>query len=167
VLDSDLAHIRSYVTLSQGSNSPELSRLFECAIKIQSPSGSEAARHFIWDVLVRFPIETASPSFNITLLFDRDKYDKSTATVHLKRPDLLCWMRSVLVLKGEEKEAVEDLLIAEQELCSKLQSWSPIHFGNLQYMFGYYYAVVETLMRFVFAIYQNHCKKLTSLLLHN
>ena len=69
-------------------------------------------------------------------------------------------MHSVLVLKGEEKETVEDLSTAEQEL---LQTWSPIYFGNLQYMFGY--AAAGTLIRFVFAIYQNHCEKLPSL--HN
>jgi hypothetical protein len=133
------------------------------AIKAQPPSGSEAARHFTWDTLVRFPIETASRSFNISLRFDRNKHDKSTATVPLKRPDLLCWMRSVLVLKAEEKEAVEEFFTAEQELRLKLQTWSPIFFGNLRYMFGY--AAAGTLMRFVFAIYQNDCEKLPPL--HN
>ncbi|CAG8542018.1 7657_t:CDS:2, partial [Funneliformis caledonium] len=137
VLDSDLAKLKKYIIRSPRVSIPELSRLFDGAITSPSPSGSVANRHITWDLLVKIPLEVVSSLFHIKIICDRDKQDLSTATIRLKRPDLFGWLKSALVFKGEEKEALEDIAKAEHELLNKAKLWNLLYFGNLQYIFAY------------------------------
>ncbi|CAG8694214.1 13878_t:CDS:2 [Funneliformis mosseae] len=137
VLDSDLAKLKKYIIRSPQVSIPELCRLFDGAITSPSPSGSVANRHITWDLLVKIPLEVVSSLFHIKIICDRDKQDLSTATIRLKRPDLFGWLKSALVFKGEEKEALEDIAKAEHELLNKAKLWNPLYFGNLQYIFAY------------------------------
>jgi len=115
----------------------ELSQLIGCMIETPMQKGSENNRIFLWDLCIKQPLEIFSKYGQINVNIDRNKIDPSTATMSAKRPDFLCWLKNVLVFKGEEKADEADFATAEQELRNKTSQWRPTHFGNLDYIFSY------------------------------
>ncbi|BDA43802.1 probable serine/threonine-protein kinase 26 at C-terminar half [Coccomyxa sp. Obi] len=72
--------------------------------------------------------------------------DSSSATEPTLRPDLLLFIRSVLMCKCEAKNHKDDLLEAQEELRKKMAIWSPVHHANREYMLCY--AAAGYLLRF-------------------
>jgi hypothetical protein len=62
---------------------------------------------------------------------------KSGTLIKHSRPDLLCYMQKSLILRGEKKRSVEDLEVARGELISKLDTWSPMFYRKLPFIFAY------------------------------
>src|SRR5437763_16218535 len=67
---------------------------------------------------------------SLPVRFDCNTIDKSTAsTISSRRcPDLLCWLKDVLLFEGEERTSYNDFNAACEELTSKMTSITPIYF---------------------------------------
>jgi len=52
-------------------------------------------------------------------------------------PNLLCWYGSTLIFKGEESPHAEDYEFLIHSLTSHMHTWSPIFYGDLEYMLCY------------------------------
>ncbi|CAG8575340.1 11348_t:CDS:2, partial [Paraglomus occultum] len=87
-----------------------------------------------WEELGASRTDAKSIYSQIDVRIDRYKIDPSTATMSAK---FLCWLKGVLVFKGEEKADEADFATAEQELRNKTSQWRPTHFANLDYIFSY------------------------------
>ena len=62
-----------------------------------------------------------------------DLYKSGTVQAQL-RPDFLCYLKGVLVLRGEEKKSPEELREARGELLSKFGDWSTAFYGELPFV---------------------------------
>ncbi|RIB22183.1 hypothetical protein C2G38_2174615 [Gigaspora rosea] len=68
---------------------------------------------------------------------DRDETDSGTTTIGTKRPDFLCWVKNLLIFKGEEEANANDLGMAINELVEKFSVLDPVFFDKIQYMICY------------------------------
>ena len=113
--------------------------IFEAAIlnQIFSISGENSL-----DSLVKNPLSYLSTFLKKPFDFGRNVSDKlgknSTMSINKKRPDFLVWnSKSILVFRGEEKEAKNAMHEAKDDLVTKCGSMSKIFFGQIPYVFCY------------------------------
>ncbi|KAG9287079.1 hypothetical protein G9A89_023044 [Geosiphon pyriformis] len=74
------------------------------------------------------------------------KSKSNPATRKKTRPDLLGYVKDVVVIKNEEKAARIDLETAKEELISKFSKLDPLYFGNIQFLICF--AVANDIMCF-------------------
>ncbi|KAG9285579.1 hypothetical protein G9A89_008556, partial [Geosiphon pyriformis] len=74
------------------------------------------------------------------------KSKSNPATRKKTRPDLLGYVKDVVVIKNEEKAARIDLEPAKEELISKFSKLDPLYFGNIQFLICF--AVANDIMCF-------------------
>lgn len=117
--------------------------IFEAAIlnQIFSISGENSLIYYL-DYLVKNPLSYLSTFLKKPFDFGRNVSDKlgknSTMSINKKRPDFLVWnSKSILVFRGEEKEAKNVMHEAKDDLVSKCGSMSEIFFGQIPYVFCY------------------------------
>ena len=93
-----------------------------------------------WESLIGETLQLLSstvPDMQIIMMRNtRDKF-QTGSLVESSRPDMLCWLGSALVIRGEEKAAERDLLEAEHELYDKFGTWNPLFYGDSPFIFGY------------------------------
>ncbi|RGB22127.1 hypothetical protein C1646_678054 [Rhizophagus diaphanus] len=91
------------------------------------------------DSMIKIPLENFNKYLEGSLLIDidRDKSDSSSTTKGTQRPDFLCWIKKLLIFKGEEKANVSDFDIARIELVEKFNVLNSIFFGNVKFLICY------------------------------
>ncbi|CAG8648267.1 20480_t:CDS:2, partial [Gigaspora rosea] len=72
----------------------------------------------------------------IDMRFSGNKSERTT-TIGTKRPDFLCWVKNLLIFKGEEEANANDLGMAINELVEKFSVLDPVFFDKIQYMICY------------------------------
>lgn len=117
---------------------PELEGLRSNILVQQRHGISEDTLHGIVENLIVTPMNFLAQHVGFSLRFNRNSVDGSGATIKNLRPDLLTWLPSgVLAFKGEDKATAEDLVVATQELYTKLSTFSYTFFGSLRYQLCY------------------------------
>ena len=101
-------------------SNPRLALLFEQALLIDLPEGSEQNHAMFFEKLIGEPLKFLSKNNSmVNLRIDRNVADHSGRTLGHKRPDFMVWLGKDLVMKGEEKKKEGDFNIAQSELTSK------------------------------------------------
>ena len=97
---------------------------------------TEDILHSYWDAII---LRTLSLLGRSQLKFSRNSTDfYDTGTTHRNsRPDLLCWMKQTLILRGEEKADADGLIKAQLELMNKFGVWNTLHYGQLPFVLAY------------------------------
>ncbi|CAG8606395.1 7837_t:CDS:2, partial [Paraglomus brasilianum] len=96
--------------------------------------------HYPIDQLIRSPMiffreQLGSSVLPVTI--DRDVIGRTTTTKAKLRPDFLCWVGDVVLLKGEEKSLESEFNNACEELCVRMSTLDPIYFGDMSYILCY------------------------------
>ncbi|KAF0453080.1 crinkler family protein [Gigaspora margarita] len=104
-----------------------------------SGNNSECMLHYPLDTMIRVPLETFNRFLGsvLPIEIDRDDTDSGTMTDGTKRPDFLCWVNNLLILKGEEEASADNLYMARNELVEKFSVLNPVFFDKFQYMICY------------------------------
>jgi len=93
-----------------------------------------------WESLIGETLQLLSSNVpDMEIIMMRNPTDKfhTGSLVESSRPDMLCWLGSALVIRGEEKAAERDLIEAEHELYDKFNTWNPLFYGDSPFIFGY------------------------------
>ncbi|KAF0448601.1 crinkler family protein [Gigaspora margarita] len=93
-----------------------------------SGNQSESMLHYPLDAMITVPLETFNRFLGGDLPIEIDR---------AKRPDFLCWVKNLLIFKGEEKANANDLDMAINELVEKFSVLDPVFFDKIQYMICY------------------------------
>ncbi|CAG8522299.1 29647_t:CDS:2 [Gigaspora margarita] len=104
-----------------------------------SGNNSECMLHYPLDTMIRIPLKTFNRFLgsDLPIEIDRDDTDSGTMTDGTKRPDFLCWVNNLLILKGEEEASANNLYMARNELVEKFSVLNPVFFDKFQYMICY------------------------------
>ncbi|KAG9400755.1 hypothetical protein AC1031_010194 [Aphanomyces cochlioides] len=103
----------------------------------QSQSASENSWQSYYDSYLDVT-QSICLAFDILIENHRNKADKTGTTAEKLRPDcLFCTKKGLVVLRGEEKNAMIDISIPLGELTKKMTKWNPIFYGELPYTLGY------------------------------
>ncbi|CAG8557062.1 5318_t:CDS:2, partial [Gigaspora margarita] len=89
---------------------------------------SESMLHYPLDAMIMVPLETFNGFLGSDLPIEIDR---------AKRPDFLCWVKNLLIFKGEEKANANDLDMAINKLVEKFSVLDPVFFDKIQYMICY------------------------------
>ncbi|RIB22181.1 hypothetical protein C2G38_2174613 [Gigaspora rosea] len=84
-----------------------------------------------------FPVLDEFLGSVLPIEIDRDETDSGTTTIGTKRPDFLCWVKNLLIFKGEEEANANDLGMAINELVEKFSVLDPVFFDKIQYVICY------------------------------
>jgi len=90
--------------------------------------------HGVYERFVRTPLECFVNDTRI-IRNSTELFGSITTTVAKSRPDLACYMKNLLIFRGEEKKHGEPLPL--NELREKMVNWNPATLGRLPYVFGY------------------------------
>ena len=115
---------------------------------------SEDATHAVITPLIQLflagLLNLTNPTWYTAVSFGRNQSERkrSRTTIERLRPDWVCFIHQLLVIRGEEKgdSSGDSLYGAADELTSKMEAWNPLFFGELPYVFGY--ALAGTKFRF-------------------
>jgi hypothetical protein len=72
-----------------------------------------------WESLIGETLQLLSsnvPDMEIIMMRNTTDHFNTGSLVESSRPDMLCWLGSALVIRGEEKASESDLIEAEHEL---------------------------------------------------
>ncbi|KAF0552254.1 hypothetical protein F8M41_022211 [Gigaspora margarita] len=116
----------------------DLSTLCYLALRGIEVGSSKFSRKSNWDSLIRNPTSVLRQHFKTKYLWkaDRNTTD-SSITLARFRPDYWECLNNVLIFKGEEKLANDDLDDAKNELISKMRAWNRCLYGDLKYILAY------------------------------
>ncbi|GBC53847.2 hypothetical protein RIR_jg19527.t1 [Rhizophagus irregularis DAOM 181602=DAOM 197198] len=80
--------------------------------------------------MIRVPLETFNKYIcgALPIEIDQDKADSETTMIGSKQPDFLCWIKKLLLFKGEEKASSSEFNTAVEELKEKFNVLDPICF---------------------------------------
>ena len=97
---------------------------------------TEDILHSYWDAII---LHTLSLLGRSRFKFTRNStHGYDTGTTHRNsRPDLLCWMKQALILRGEEEADEDDMIKAQRELMDKFGVWNTLHYGQLPFVLAY------------------------------
>ena len=104
------------------------------------PCGTEDLLHGSVDELIRqvlLYVGEQARELKSLLTLDRNKTDPTSATIKDLRPDFMCWLKSALFLKGEEKSSVNEFESAKNELSSKFGRITEYWYGTVEFMIAY------------------------------
>ncbi|EXX70932.1 hypothetical protein RirG_083000 [Rhizophagus irregularis DAOM 197198w] len=104
-----------------------------------SENKSESMLYYPIDAMIRVPLETFNKYIcgALPIEIDQDKADSETTMIGSKQPDFLCWIKKLLLFKGEEKASSSEFNTAVEELKEKFNVLDPICFSKIQFMIGY------------------------------
>jgi len=84
-------------------------------------------------------LKLTNSRWNVRFARNEAEHKRYRTTQDSLRPDWMCYIRNLLVIRGEEKGDTSwaTLSDAAEELTSKMDTWNPLFFGELPYVFGY------------------------------
>ncbi|POG62548.1 hypothetical protein GLOIN_2v1810596 [Rhizophagus irregularis DAOM 181602=DAOM 197198] len=133
--------ISNYVCTTQGERRSAIAKINSNLFTIDTKfSGkSESMLHHPIDSMIRIPLENFNKYLggSLPIDIDRDKSDSGSTTKGTQRPNFLCWIKKLLIFKGEEKANVGDFDTARIELVEKFNVLDPIFFGNIKFLICY------------------------------
>ncbi|PKY39887.1 hypothetical protein RhiirA4_415402 [Rhizophagus irregularis] len=142
--------ISDYVCTTQGERRSAIAKIISNLFTIDTKfSGkSESMLHYPIDSMIRIPLENFNKYLggSLPIDIDRDKSDSGSTTKGTQRPDFLCWIKKLLIFKGEERANVGDFDTARIELVEKFNVLDPIFFGNVKFLICY--AAAESNVQF-------------------
>ncbi|CAI2172503.1 9572_t:CDS:1 [Funneliformis geosporum] len=119
---------------------PGISTSIENALRRTLSFGGEINLSSLINCIIQYPLEDFSDVHGlIKFPIARNISDNpSTETVKNLRTDFLVWLNGkILIFKGEDKRYYEEFALAENELTSKMKSWSILSYGRVPYIFAY------------------------------
>lgn len=115
---------------------------FEAAVKGQSEDCLHGAITPIVQSMLGYFLDQAGSAAKFSRN-EAESVKRLKTTSGALRPDFLMHIRNLLVFRGEEKKDGVDIAEAARELTSKMESWNPLFFGDIPYIFGYALAGTE------------------------
>ncbi|KAG9297240.1 hypothetical protein G9A89_015491 [Geosiphon pyriformis] len=150
-LYSDLGKFRELddcIYFDEIDRETELALVFKTALSHMRATNvkTELAVATSVDLLATLPLQLLCDNSDFRIEFSRDECENTPATIKNTKPDLLGYVKDVLVIKNEEKAARNDLETAKEELIANFSKLDPLYFGNIQFLICF--AVAKDIMCF-------------------